>query len=268
MKTATSAIAIAAHPDDIEFAMAGTLLLLKRAGYEIHYFNLLSGNGGSAEYPAAATSRIRRQEAKRAAKLLGAHWHPPIGDDLELVYSVRKLRRVAAVVRDVRASIVLTHSPQDYMEDHMTTARLAVTAAFARGIKNFTVVPARPAYVDDVTVYHAMPHGLMDWLRRKIVPGAFVNTAAVQETKLAALAAHRSQQNWLHLSQGMNSYLQSMTDMSRSVGWMSRRFQHAEGWRRHLHYGFSRTEVDPLKDALGRDCLINTHYERGLTREE
>ena len=52
------------------------------------------------------------------------------------------------------------------------------------------------------------------------------------------------------------------------VGRMSRRFQHAEGWRRHLHYGFSRTEVDPLKDALGRDCLINRKYERGLAREE
>ena len=29
-----SAIAIAAHPDDIEFQMAGTLLLLKEAGGE------------------------------------------------------------------------------------------------------------------------------------------------------------------------------------------------------------------------------------------
>ena len=263
-----SAIAIAAHPDDIEFAMAGTLLLLKQAGYEIHYFNLLTGNGGSAEYSAEATRRIRRQEAKRAARLLGAHWHPPIGDDLELVYSARNLRRVAAVIRDVRATIVLTHAPQDYMEDHMTTARLAVTAAFARGIKNFAVVPTRLAYADDVTVYHAMPHGLTDWLRKKVVPGAFVNTTSVQEMKLAALAAHDSQQNWLHLSQGMNSYLQSMMGMSLAVGRMSRRFQHAEGWRRHLHYGFSRTEVDPLKAVLGRDCLINRKYERGLTREE
>src|SRR6185369_1352086 len=32
-----SAIAIGAHPDDIEFYMAGTLVLLKRAGWEIHY---------------------------------------------------------------------------------------------------------------------------------------------------------------------------------------------------------------------------------------
>ena len=259
-----AAIAIAAHPDDIEFAMAGTLLLLKEAGYETHYFNLLSGNGGSAEYPGAAIRRIRRQEAKRAATLLGAHWHAPVGDDLELVYSVSSLRRVAAVIRDVRASIVLTHAPQDYMEDHMTTSRLAVTAAFARSIQNFKTVPPRRSYADDVTVYHAMPHGLTDGLRRRVIPGAFVNTLSVQEAKLAALAAHRSQQGWLRLSQGMNSYLQTMTDMSLAVGRMSRRFRHAEGWRRHLHYGFSRTEQDPLADALGRKCMINAKYERDL----
>ena len=65
----------------------------------------------------------------------------------------------------------------------------------------------------------------------------------------------------------MNSYLQSMVDTSRAVGRLSRRFRHAEGWRRHLHYGFSRAEVDPLKDALGRDCLINRAYERALIED-
>jgi LmbE family N-acetylglucosaminyl deacetylase len=45
-----NAIAIAAHPDDIELMMAGTLLLLKRAGYQIHYMNLASGNLGSTEH--------------------------------------------------------------------------------------------------------------------------------------------------------------------------------------------------------------------------
>ena len=45
-----SAIAIAAHPDDIEFCMAGTLLLLKRAGWEIQYLNVSRGNLGSVEF--------------------------------------------------------------------------------------------------------------------------------------------------------------------------------------------------------------------------
>jgi LmbE family N-acetylglucosaminyl deacetylase len=113
-----------------------------------------------------------------------------------------------------------------------------------------------------------MPHGLTDSLRRRVWPGAFVDTSAVQDTKRAALTCHQSQQGWLFLTQGMNSYLQAMVDQGREVGRMSRKFRYAEGWRRHLHYGFSGTEVDPLKDALGRHCLINRKYERGLTREE
>ena len=124
-----SAIAIAAHPDDIEFCMAGTLLLLKRAGWEIHCLNLSSGNLGSVEYSSAKTRLVRRGEAKRAAKILGAHWHPPMCDDLEILYEVKTLRRLAAVIRDVKPAVVLTHSPQDYMEDHTNTSRLAVTAS-------------------------------------------------------------------------------------------------------------------------------------------
>src|SRR5688572_10262728 len=80
------AIAVAAHPDDIEFCMVGTLLLLKAAGWEIHYLNLSSGNCGSTELDAAKTRSIRRKEARSAANILGAHWHPPMCDDLEILY--------------------------------------------------------------------------------------------------------------------------------------------------------------------------------------
>ena len=259
-----SAIAIAAHPDDIEFCMAGTLLLLKAVGWEIHYLNLSSGNCGSMTMSAARTRTVRRAEAKRAAKILGAHWHAPMCDDLEILYEVKMLRRLAAVIRDVKPGIVLTHSPQDYMEDHMNTSRLAVTAAFSRGMPNFKTTPARRAVEGDVTVYHAMPHGLRDGLRRRIVPGLFVNTGTVHATKRESLAAHVSQKAWLDASQGMDSYLIAMDDMSAVVGKMSRRFQHAEGWRRHSHLGFSATEIDPLAEVLENDCLVNAAYERAL----
>ena len=56
------ALAIAAHPDDIEFYMAGTLLLLKGAGWEIHYLNLSSGNCGSAVMSAAKSRATRRNQ--------------------------------------------------------------------------------------------------------------------------------------------------------------------------------------------------------------
>lgn len=261
MKTA---FAIAAHPDDIEFGMAGTLLLLRKAGWDIHYLNLSTGNCGSVKMSPDKTRACRRKEAQTAAKLLGAQWHAPFCDDLEIVYDIKLLRRLASLIRKVKPSVVLTHSPQDYMLDHTDTCRLAVTAAFAHGIPNFRCTPSRPPYFHDVTVYHAMPHGLCDPLRRRIIPSAFINTTAVQATKLAALAAHRSQQDWLEVSQGMNSYLAAMDAMSRSLGKMSRKFEHAEGWRRHLHLGFSATEIDPLREALGNDCLVNKRCELNL----
>jgi N-acetylglucosamine malate deacetylase 1 len=261
-----SAIAIAAHPDDIEFVMAGTLCLLREAGYRIHYLNVGSGSGGSLQHRAAALRRIRRGEAQRAAKVLGAEFHESGADDLEIVYSVPLLRWLTGIIRKVRPSIVLTHSPQDYMEDHTNTCRLAVSATFSRGLPNFVSKPRVAAWLGDATVYHAMPHGFCDGLRRRIVPGAFVDTATVQEKKFNALACHESQHGWLKASQGMNSYLQQMKDMAREMGRMSRRFRVAEGWRRHSHMGFCPPDADPLRDALGTKFLVNAAYERGLAK--
>jgi LmbE family N-acetylglucosaminyl deacetylase len=263
MKTA---IAIAAHPDDIEFMMAGTLLLLQKAGYGIHYLNLSSGNCGSVDYDSATTQTIRLQEARKAAELLGAHFHPPFCRDLEIMYDLKTLRRLAAIVREVKPTAVLTHSPEDYMEDHTNTCRLAVTAAFARGMPNFESVPSRPTESYDCTVYHSLPHGLRDNLRRPITAGAYVNTSDVHDKKREALKAHRSQQNWLDVSQQLNSYVQTMEEVSLRVGRQSQKFTHAEGWRRHLHYGFCGPETDPLQD-LGDDYLLNEAYERSLQRD-
>jgi N-acetylglucosamine malate deacetylase 1 len=258
-----SAIAIAAHPDDIELMMAGTLLLLKEAGYEIHYMNLASGNLGSIDYTSDEIKTIRLEEARTAAQILGAHFHPPVCDDLEIFYDLQKLKQVASVIREVTPTILLTHSPEDYMEDHINTARLAVTAAFGRGMTNFITDPPRFANDHDCTVYHSLPHTLKDNFRRIIMPGAFVNTMSVHEIKLEALRAHRSQQKWLDVSQKMNSYLQAMEDIALKIGEMSKVFKYAEGWRRHQHVGFCAEDADPLKD-LGKDYVINEDYEAKL----
>lgn len=196
-------------------------------------------------------------------EILGAHFHPPFCNDLEILYDVAKLKKLASVIREVKPKIVLTHSPEDYMEDHINTCRLAVTASFARGMRNFQSKPERPTDNYDCTIYHALPHTLTDNFRRRIVPGAFVNTSSVQEMKMSALKQHKSQQTWLDASQKMNSYLQAMEDISLKVGEMSKVFTYAEGWRRHQHMGFCSANEDPLKD-LGADYLINKSYEEHL----
>lgn len=253
MKTA---IAIAAHPDDIEFMMAGTLLMFKNKGYEIHYLNLARGNLGTTDVDEETIKVIRLKEAQQSAEVMDAHFHAPFCNDLEIFYDEKTLRQLAAVIRDVRPTVVLTHSPDDYMEDHINTCRLAVTAVFARAMRNFTTIPARPGSNYDCTIYHALPHVLVDSFGKSIVPSSFVNVTSVMPIKTEALKSHQSQQAWLDSSQKLSSYLQTMEDISRKVGKMSNVFKYAEGWRRHQHVGFCSADADPLKD-FGDDYLAS-----------
>ena len=257
-------LAIAAHPDDIEFMMAGTLLLLGDAGWDVHYMNVSTGNLGSMTLLPGEATKVRRAEAQESARMMGAVWHASICNDLQVFYDDRTLRRLGAVVRDVDPSIVLTHSMQDYMEDHMNTARLAVTATFARSVPGYRTLPPRDPVDTPVTIYHASPHGLRDGLRRRVLPEAFVNTTAVQERKRNALACHRSQRDWLDATQGMDSYLDTMDEFARAMGAMSKKFKFAEGWRRHAHYGFCDEAADPMKAALKTNYLSNPAYQRML----
>lgn len=246
-----AAFAIGAHPDDIEFHFAGTLLLLRDAGWTIHYMNLSSGNLGSMVTDGPATARIRRREAQAAARILGAEWHPPIAHDLEIFFNKAAILRLAATLRRVNPRILLTHPPVDYMEDHTNTCRLVVTAAFVRGFPNLKTRPQRPPVSGDIALYHGMPHGLHTPLREPVTAEIYVDTTRVHPVKREALAAHASQKDWLDQTQGMDSYLRAMDDMSLAVGRQSGRFKYAEGWRRHLHLGYSTADDDPLSEVLG-----------------
>ena len=250
------AFAIGAHPDDIEFMMAGTLILLKRAGYEIHYLNIANGSYGSAVYPPELVAAIRTEEAKRAAALIGAVYHPPVVDDLEVFFEKPLLAKVSSIVREVAPDILLTLSPTDYMEDHTNACRLAVTAAFVRSITYFPVDPPQKPTSQAVTVYHAQPYGNRDEFDQVIDPGIFVNISEVVDEKTAMLAEHKSQKDWLDQSQGLDTYLIEMQRQAREVGEMSGRFEYAEGWRRRSHRGFCPADADPLSEALGADATI------------
>ncbi|MFT6576813.1 MAG: LmbE family N-acetylglucosaminyl deacetylase [Akkermansiaceae bacterium] len=180
---------------------------------------------------------------------------------MEIFYDRVTLCKVAGVVREVKPSIVLTHPPQDYMEDHTNACRLAVSAAFTSGMPNFvTDPPSCKTYPEDVFVYHAMPHGLCDQLRVPVTAGSFADTTTVIDRQREALAAHASQQNWLDHSQGANSYLQVLDSHAERVGALSGRFTKAEGWRRHLHLGYSAHDEDPLAEILGDRYMINPNY--------
>ena len=89
--------AIGAHPDDIEFLMAGTLLLLREQGYEIHVMHLANGSCGTAQHDIETITRIRMGEAKEAAEILGAIYHSSLVEDLQLFYQAEMLSRVGSI---------------------------------------------------------------------------------------------------------------------------------------------------------------------------
>jgi LmbE family N-acetylglucosaminyl deacetylase len=252
-----SVLAIAAHPDDIEFLMAGTMLQLAKRGWELHYMNLCDGSRGTTTMTRSECAATRLKEAKRACEYLGATFYEPIFPDMEAAYTTNHLRKVAAVVRMAKPTILLTHSPRDYMEDHETACRLAVSAAFCHGMPNFESDPEVDVFMDPVTVYHAQPVGNTTPLGEPVVPHLYVSVTDVLENKVHALSCHASQKQWLDESQGQDSYLQTLRDWSRKVGQMSERFEYAEGWRRHEHWGFCGPEDDPLRDGLA-DIIIDT----------
>ena len=64
---ASSALAIVAHPDDIEFVAAGTLLRLRDAGWQTHYLNLSGGDCGSMTTGPDETRTIRGRTSRTTA---------------------------------------------------------------------------------------------------------------------------------------------------------------------------------------------------------
>ena len=255
--TKKTALAIGCHPDDIEFMMAGTLFLLKEQDVSLHYMNVANGNCGTLEYNRQEIEVIRKKEAQTAAAYLGASWYESITNDLEVVYDLDLVRKVAAVIRQVAPDIILIPALHDYMEDHMNTARIAVTAAFTNSMPNFYTIPQVDTIQKEVALYHALPYGLHDGLSNKIKAQLYVDISTVIDLKEQMLSCHTSQRNWLDDSQKLDSYVQTMRDMSHQVGKDSGKYNFAEGWIRHNPLGYSSPKFAPLEEILQKYVTVS-----------
>lgn len=254
---AATVLAIAAHPDDVEFMMAGTLRLLIERGWSAHIVALANGYAGSTQGSVQELVLTREQEAAESSKVLGAEFHRALTNDSEIIYGVDLIRRVTAIIRECNPAIVLTHALDDYMEDHIETARIVSTAAFNRGMPNYQSLPPVAAVDSDVRVYHALPHGLRSQMR--VMPNAafFIDIESVMEVKEEALLHHESQAGWLGFAQGFLHPVGEMRRMAEAVGNLSGHFRLAEGWRQHNHLGFCSEAFDPLPEVLMPFCVDN-----------
>ncbi len=203
-------LALHAHPDDVEFQCAGTLILLREAGCVVTIATMTPGDCGSAEHDPEAIAAIRREEARSSAALIGADYLCLEFRDLSIFQDDESLRRVTEVLRRSRPEIVLTAPPIDYMVDHEMTSRLVRDACFAAPCPNYATrqwEPASPlAKIPHLYFVDAIAGQDREGLP---VPIDFsIDVSRVFATKRAMLACHASQRNWLLRQHGIDEYLE------------------------------------------------------------
>jgi N-acetylglucosamine malate deacetylase 1 len=232
-------LALFAHPDDAEFLCGGTLALLAERGVKIEIATMTAGDCGSTSVAAAIIAQRRKEEARRAARLIGARYTCLEEKDLAVFYDLQTLRKVMELVRRTSADLVLTHSPVDYMVDHETASRLAQTACFGAMAPNFRTGARKAAKPLSAVphLYYAAPFGGRDIFGTEIPSRLFVDISSAFALKAEMLTCHASQRAFLREQQGIRDPLEMQRTMAEKAG-RAVGLAFAEGFRQHLGQGF------------------------------
>ncbi len=190
------ALAVMAHPDDIDFSAAGTIATWTDAGIEVTYLLVTDGDAGGFDddVPREEMASLRRSEQTAAAKCVGVSDVRFLGYPDGRVEATLDLRRdIARVIRQVRPDRVLIPSPDRNYEriyaghpDHRAVGSAAWDAVYPDARNPYAFPELRA-------------EGLEAWTAREIwvvggpSPNRYVDVTDVFDRKLAALRAHASQ---------------------------------------------------------------------------
>lgn len=237
-------LGLMAHPDDLEILCGGTLCLLKDAGWRVTMATMTAGDCGSATQAPDEISAMRRQEAANAAALIDADYHCLEELDVLVVFGAQTIRKAVELIRRARPEVVITHSPVDYMTDHEQASAIVRAATFGAPIRNFATGVEDPAPPTDSIpyLYYADPIEGTDHFGRKVDPTTYVDISSVIDRKAALLASHASQRDWLLRHHGIDEYLESMREWSRTRGGECGA-AYAEGFRQHLGHAYPSEDV-------------------------
>lgn len=189
-------LVVVAHPDDIDFGVAGTVAHLTEAGSHVAYCLVTSGEAGEDDMTVTAEELAATREAEQtaAANKVGVqtlHWlHHPDG----MVEPGLELRcDIARVIRIEKPDLVITQSPFRNLEstygshpDHLATAEATMRAVYpdARNPRSFT---------DQLLEQGFAPHTVPEMWVSQNEPDLFVDITDVFDRKIAALRSHASQ---------------------------------------------------------------------------
>ncbi|HEX3839346.1 MAG TPA: PIG-L deacetylase family protein [Acidimicrobiales bacterium] len=191
-----SALAIGAHPDDIEFGCGATLARWARAGCRVHHLVLTDGSKGSwdPDEDLDALVAARADESRAAAAVIDGGRNPLPSDDRvlflgrvdgELVNGPGERREVATLIRRLSPAVVLAHDPWRRYRlhpDHRHAGFLSLDA----------LVAARdPHFFPEIGIAPHRPEALL--LFEADLPNHVEDAAGFEAIKIEALMSHASQ---------------------------------------------------------------------------
>lgn len=218
-------LGIGAHPDDLEIACGGTLAKYAKQGHKVFMCHVANGNLGHAIIQPEELAKIRDEEARKAAKVLGGESISIDVGDSYIESAEKDVRKqLTEVVRYTKADVIITHNPADYMRDHEQASSLACDVSFTTTIPH--LLTQSPHMADFPPVFY------MDTLAGiGFIPTEYVDITEEVEQKLEALACHESQIKWMREHDKID-FLDFVRTCSKYRGLQSN-CAYAEGFRQY-----------------------------------
>jgi bacillithiol biosynthesis deacetylase BshB1 len=180
------ALAIAAHPDDIELSCSGTIIKLTDKGLPVGILDLTRGELGTR-----GNEKIREKEAKEAAKLMGVNIRENLGlPDGKIQVTMENKIELIKIIRKFQPEIIFSPYWVERHPDHENTSRLVREAWYLSGLEKFKTKlngklqePYRPKKIFFYVQY----------FYQQFTPNLIIDISEVFERKIKVIECYKSQ---------------------------------------------------------------------------
>jgi LmbE family N-acetylglucosaminyl deacetylase len=183
-----SLLVLGAHPDDCEYSAGGLAALYAQRGGRVRFVSLTNGDAGHHELGGGPLARIRREEAARAAAVIGIESLVLDHHDGELQPTLDLRREVIDIIREFQPDLVLSLRPYDYHPDHRAAAILVRDAAY------MVTVPNVATHIDHLSANPVIMYVSDEFQRPEPLTPDVVENDDQMKVELGMREKHASQQ--------------------------------------------------------------------------